>query len=390
MIEKKIGIYMFTNTLKKNHLGEPLRYIGQSIDIIERYKAHKGRHSTSLMYEDFETLGFENFIFEILQECTKEELNDLEKYYIEKYNTFWPNGYNLTKGGSGYPTNITEITLERLRIANTGENNPMFGTSLDRIKDGNPMYNKRHTEESRLKIANRSRRDIHPMSKKVEDKSGRIWSCVKECAEFFNVQTSHLSSIIKGNRKVYHYLKHLDLHYLDDRPENYEFVTLEELEKIAEPKKIKNYKIPLTVSSPCGKKVIDKDGNIYSSVKECARILNLRSTTLNSFLLGVWYFTPELEPLGLKFLKPEHNERREKRELERKEFESKELSINHYKPKQPKEKRIIKISDKDGNIYNSVKDCAKHFEVRADKLSCMLNGTMKFYNHLVEYELKFI
>lgn len=380
---------MFTNNLKKNDLGEPLRYIGQSIDIDNRYKDHKGRYGTNPMYEDFEKLGFENFSFEILQECSKEELNELEVKYIKEYNSFWPNGYNLTRGGSTQ-TEISELTIEKLRIANIGENNPMFGTSSERLKEGNPMYNRRQSEEARIKIAERSRRDIHPMSRKVEDKSGRMWSCVRECSEFFNVGVKQLTSGLKHKKEFPIFLRHLDLHYLDERLENYEFVSLEELEKNSTPRKFRKFKQPLSEISTCGKKVIDKDGNIYTSIKDCARKINYNSNRLNEFLLGVWSFPPELEQLELKFLNPEHNKRREDKEYERKQFEEKGVSHNHYKRKQPKEKRIIKISDKDGNIYNSVKECAEHFQVRPDKLSCMLNGTRKFNKSLLEFELKFI
>lgn len=389
MSKEKIGIYMFTNNLKKNDLGEPLKYIGQSIDIDDRYRSHKGMYGSLLIYEDFEKFGFENFSFEILQECLKEELNELEMKYIKEHDSFWPNGYNLTRGGSTQ-TEVSELTIEKLRIANIGENNPMFGTSSERLKEGNPMYNRRQSLDAREKIAARSRRDIHPLSRKIEDKSGRVWSCIKECAEFFKVTYSHLVSGFKKQRNFPVFLRHLDLHYLNERPYDYEFVSLEELEKNAIPRKIMNYKKPLTEISTCGKKVIDKDGNIYTSIKDCARKINFSSDRLNSFLLGIWNFPPELEPLGLKFLNPEHNKRREDRDNERKKFEENGIYVDQYRRIKSSEKRIIKISDKDGNIYNSVKECAEHFQVRPDKLSCMLNGTRKFNQSLLEFDLKFI
>lgn len=389
MSKQKIGIYMFTNNLKKNELGEPLRYIGQSIDIDDRYRQHKGMYGSLLIYEDFQKLGFENFTFEILKKCTKEELNDLEVYYIKEYNTFWPNGYNLTRGGSTQ-TEVSELTIEKLRSANIGKNNPMFGTSSERLKEGNPMYNKRQSEEARRKIAERSRRDIHPMSRKVEDKSGRTWSCVRECAEFFSVGVEQLTSGLRHKREFPIFLRHLDLHYLNERPNNYEISPLEDLEKNAIPRKFRKFKKPLSEISTCGKKVIDKDGNVYSSIKDCARKLNLSSNRLNEFLLGVWSFPPELIHLDLKFLNPEHNKRREERDKERKEFEKNGICIDQYRKNKSTEKRIIRISDKDGNIYYSVKECAEHFGIRPDKLSCMLNGTRKFNKELEEFELKFI
>lgn len=43
--------------------------------------------------------GKESFNRTILEECPIEQLNEREKYYIAKYNTISPNGYNLTAGG---------------------------------------------------------------------------------------------------------------------------------------------------------------------------------------------------------------------------------------------------------------------------------------------------
>ena len=42
--------------------------------------------------------GIDNFSFEVLEECEQKDLNRLEEYYIQHYDTFY-NGYNLTLGG---------------------------------------------------------------------------------------------------------------------------------------------------------------------------------------------------------------------------------------------------------------------------------------------------
>ena len=41
----------------------------------------------------FRKYGINNFSFEIVEECSKEELNKKEKYWINYYNSFF-NGYN--------------------------------------------------------------------------------------------------------------------------------------------------------------------------------------------------------------------------------------------------------------------------------------------------------
>ena len=100
-----IGIYKFTNRLT----GES--YIGQSSDIGRRYRNHKYRYDNT----DFENTyfhqmlrhyGFDNFDFEVLEECSLNELNEKEMYYISQYNSLYPNGYNKTKGGNEPHTNV--------------------------------------------------------------------------------------------------------------------------------------------------------------------------------------------------------------------------------------------------------------------------------------------
>lgn len=51
-----------------------------------------------LLSRAFRKYGIENFSFEILEECSKEDLDDKEVYYISKYDSYF-NGYNQTTGG---------------------------------------------------------------------------------------------------------------------------------------------------------------------------------------------------------------------------------------------------------------------------------------------------
>ena len=51
----------------------------------------------------------------LLEECSVEKLDELEKHYIQEHNTLFPNGYNLTKGGKTLETihhHFAEQTLE--------------------------------------------------------------------------------------------------------------------------------------------------------------------------------------------------------------------------------------------------------------------------------------
>ena len=82
-----IGIYKITNKLNGKS------YIGQSIHCGKRLDEHCS-NKKQFIDETIELEGIQNFTFEILEECNKEELNEREDYYIEKYNTMFPNGYN--------------------------------------------------------------------------------------------------------------------------------------------------------------------------------------------------------------------------------------------------------------------------------------------------------
>lgn len=92
-----IGIYKIENLLNKHC------YIGQSIDILRRWRQHRSDYkvyNTSL-YAAFKKYGLENFSFEVIEECKPEELNDKEIYWIQYYDSY-KNGYNQTTGGSQY------------------------------------------------------------------------------------------------------------------------------------------------------------------------------------------------------------------------------------------------------------------------------------------------
>lgn len=80
------GIYKITN--KKN--GKV--YVGQSIHCGKRFDEHNC--GSQLIDEVIQIEGIENFTFEVLKEVEKEELNYWEDYYILKFESFFPNGYN--------------------------------------------------------------------------------------------------------------------------------------------------------------------------------------------------------------------------------------------------------------------------------------------------------
>ena len=98
-----IGIYKIVNLINGKI------YVGQSVDIIERWKQHgyKAFNSNEKAYNSaihsaFRKYGLENFQLEILEECLIDELDEKERYWIKKLNTLTPNGYNILQGGQQF------------------------------------------------------------------------------------------------------------------------------------------------------------------------------------------------------------------------------------------------------------------------------------------------
>lgn len=91
------GIYKITNL----ETGEC--YIGQSVDVKKRVYDHLkaacgvDTPKDNLLYQAMKKYGIENFSIELLQECTNQELNQKEKYFIELYQSHIY-GYNKTSG----------------------------------------------------------------------------------------------------------------------------------------------------------------------------------------------------------------------------------------------------------------------------------------------------
>lgn len=112
-------IYCFTNNINGK------KYIGQSIrSTNERYSNHKSSYKNknsssydSILHKAFRKYGFENFNYKILVDIEDDNidmLNELEVYFIDKYNTVIPNGYNIEPGGKNSPKPKTKEHKEKL------------------------------------------------------------------------------------------------------------------------------------------------------------------------------------------------------------------------------------------------------------------------------------
>lgn len=125
------GIYKITSPTGKI-------YIGQSVDISDRISAYKNLKckNQSKIFASISKHGWDSHIFDILELCSKEELNDLERAYIAKFNSMDRDiGLNLQSGGNSN-FKLSEATKQKLRNINLG---------------------KKHSEETKRKIGDKHR-----------------------------------------------------------------------------------------------------------------------------------------------------------------------------------------------------------------------------------------
>lgn len=120
----KKDIYIIKNTVNN------LCYIGQSTDYLTRFRKHKEEavrnqyKYKSVLYDAMNEFGIDKFYVEVVEENV-EDGDDREKYWIKKYNTLYPNGYNLVTGGTRYP-NLHGILHHKATIKTDDELNDIF------------------------------------------------------------------------------------------------------------------------------------------------------------------------------------------------------------------------------------------------------------------------
>lgn len=93
MTRSLAGIYKITNLLTGKI------YVGQSQNVYERKIEHFtalrcGYHPNHLMQKEWNKDNH-GFRFDVIEYCALSQLNEREKYWIDKLDTMSPHGYNL-------------------------------------------------------------------------------------------------------------------------------------------------------------------------------------------------------------------------------------------------------------------------------------------------------
>lgn len=105
-------IYVITNKLtNKQYIGQtvthrknrnkyrPFGYVGRFNDHMSEAICNTKKKQCTYLNNAIRSYGKEAFEVELLLVCPREDLDRHEEEYISQYNTMYPHGYNLTKGG---------------------------------------------------------------------------------------------------------------------------------------------------------------------------------------------------------------------------------------------------------------------------------------------------
>lgn len=148
-----VGIYKITNLVNGK------LYIGQSIDIKSRWYQHKykSNHKSEIGYDSpihkaIRKYGENNFRFEVIEECSFEELDCKEIEWISRLNTICPNGYNIQIGGQkirSVPHDVKRCKCGKIIMKSSNMCVKCFKES-QRVKSHLPNHKKQFKKSEKL------------------------------------------------------------------------------------------------------------------------------------------------------------------------------------------------------------------------------------------------
>lgn len=183
-----IGIYKIVNKANGK------TYVGQSVDIERRFAEHKTpkAYGNDKLHNDIKMLGIDNFDFQVIELCTKDELNAKELRYIKLLNPY----YNtIGKPHSEETKNKIRKTLkERWENLSESEKNKIITNNLKGPAVGHPV-----SEETREKLRKWSTENQGQKVMIVE--TGQIFNKIKDLESYLGACEGTCWAYWKGRIK---------------------------------------------------------------------------------------------------------------------------------------------------------------------------------------------
>jgi len=142
-------------------------YIGKTIYPLNKRKTNhlseaRKKRNKSILHDAICRYGEDSFVWEVIDEVLfSESLIELEKYYIKKFKSRVPNGYNITVGGEGYPPNFQSSIESRKKMSISAKNKPPMTEETKKkmsessMGNKNPNYGKHWSDEHKKKLSDK-------------------------------------------------------------------------------------------------------------------------------------------------------------------------------------------------------------------------------------------
>ena len=202
-----IGIYKITNPKGKI-------YIGQSTNIEKRIHGYENLRYCSQqikLYNSLKKYTPNTHIFEIIEECLVEELNEKERYWQDFYDVIGENGLNLlltkTTDRCGFMSKETRQKMSKSKMGNKitesgkkklsekmkGEKNPSYG----KFGKEHPTYNfRKYTEKRKLARCGSGNPFIRVI---LNIETGIFYYGLKEIVNLCNYNITQLGNRLRGS-----------------------------------------------------------------------------------------------------------------------------------------------------------------------------------------------
>lgn len=156
---KKSGIYCFVCKVNDK------KYVGQSVNLLERYAKHKGGYSGAVkLVRAIAKYGWENFEWEVLELCPPEQLTDREEYWIREFKTTSDEfGYNIHERQE-QPKHMQWSEEAKKRVRESGAKRDHF-RGRKQTEEAKKAIGEKHrgkyvSEETRKKLSETRKRKI--------------------------------------------------------------------------------------------------------------------------------------------------------------------------------------------------------------------------------------
>ena len=209
---KICGIYKITSPTDRV-------YIGQSMDIKRRFTSYKTLNKSKRqvkLYNSFVKYGVDKHIFEIIEECLVDFLNERERYWQEHYNVLESSkGLNLCLTSTKDKKHLhSEETRNKISESNKGEKCFWYGKTFteetkSKMRESKKGY--KHTQDSLDKMSlsqkGRVREDMvgdNNPSKNIEVREKLKGSHNHKSKKIVNTITNELFSCAREAWEKYH------------------------------------------------------------------------------------------------------------------------------------------------------------------------------------------